>query len=213
MRISRAIDRLTVALIVILVASCLAQDRVESISGVLNKAAATGSLAYWNPAGCDSLSPLPLPKIRPTNYSGSPREALQEMFADDPNMRVTQEPGGMIRMFEKDVPTDLLDLKIHHISFPGKYAEFRGSTFLLWTIMQTPEVQAFAKAHNIGPLYSNRMPGNPFPGLRQVHRELEDVTVSQALDYVLLAYPGYWIYENCKNTEGGREVFFWFVEK
>lgn len=114
-------------------------------------------------------------------------------------------------MFEIDVPTDLLDLKIHHISFPDKYEQFRGSTFALWTIMQTPEVQGFAKMHNIKPLYSSHFPGNPFPAVPQLRGELEDVTVSHALDFVLLTYPGYWIYGNCTNELGEREVFFSFV--
>lgn len=203
--------RVTFASVLILVTSCLAQERIESILGVLSKAHVSGSLAYWSPE-CNPLSPLPLPRIRPTSYSGSPREALREMFADDPKMRVTQEPGGMVRMFETDVPTDLLDLRIHHISFPGYREPFRGSTFPLHTIMLTPEVQAFAKAHNLGSLYSPHLPGNLFPNVPPVQGELDDVTVSQALDYVLLTYPGYWIYENCMNKDGDREVFFWFVE-
>jgi hypothetical protein len=43
-----------------------------------------------------------------------------------------------------------------------------------------------------------------------VHGELNDVTVSQALDYVLQTFPGYWIYENCATKERGRSVYLNF---
>jgi len=205
-----AFYRLVIASVLLLVSFCHGQEKVESILGVLNRAHVSGSIAYWSLGGCASLNHPPLPKIRPTNYSGSPLEALQEMFAEDPKMRVTQEPGGMVRMFETDAPTDLLHVKIHRVSFPREL--FHGPNIALWTIMRTPEVQAFAEAHNIGPLYSNRVPGNPDSLRPQIHGELEDVTVSQALDYVLRTFPGYWIYGNCTNEGGGREVFFWFVE-
>jgi hypothetical protein len=199
----------------ILIAACTAQETVSSVLTVLNKAQASGSIAYWSKDKCDSRDHVSLPSrpiIRPTNSSGSPIEILKGMFADDLKMRVTKEVGGLVRMYETDVPHDLLDIKIHHISFPGKYAPTRSSVFALWTIMQTPEVQAFAKERNIGPLYSNHFPGNPFPNQPELRGELTDVTVSQALDYVLLTYPGYWVYANCTNEAGDREVFFAFVQ-
>ena len=39
------------------------------------------------------------------------------MFANDEDMQVTQAPDGTIRMVEKSVPQDLLNVKIGHISF------------------------------------------------------------------------------------------------
>jgi hypothetical protein len=45
-----------------------------------------------------------------------------------------------------------------------------------------------------------------------MHGELDDVTVSQALDYVRRTFPGFWIYENCISPEGERSVYFNFVD-
>jgi hypothetical protein len=40
---------------------------------------------------------------------------------------------------------------------------------------------------------------------------LENVTVSEALDYVLKTFPGVWIYENCPaRGDRGRDMFFGF---
>jgi hypothetical protein len=203
-----------------LVSSCVGQDRagVDSrvapllIMNVLSAAHVSGSLEYWGRCGPRVWQP-DIPKIRElSDYSGSPREVLQRMFADDPKMRVTQEPGGTIRMIETDVPSDLLDVKISHISFtvhaPANVGNGANSALIL--ILSTPEVKAFRKAHNIGPLGDAfPAPGNSGSG-RRAYGELDNVTVSQALDYVLQIFPGILIYENCLTEEGGRSVFFNF---
>jgi hypothetical protein len=49
-----------------------------------------------------------------------------------------------------------------------------------------------------------------YPDLPEVPGELNDVTVSQALDYVLETFPGYWVYENCTTPDGGRSINFEF---
>ena len=134
----------------------------------------------------------------------------------------------MIRMFEQGVPTDILDLKIHHISFGdsgedsahgtsafdgGRHPlSFHGPWIAMMTILQAPEVEAFEKAHNIEPnpaMY--RLPGNALgQGLPDVRGELNDVTLSQALDYVLSVVPGYWVYEDASCEDGTRQVRFAF---
>jgi hypothetical protein len=80
------------------------------IGNVLHAAHVSGSLAY---SSCGFHKRVPdAPPIRVlSDYSGPPKEVLQRMFADDPRMQVTQEPGGMIRMVETDVPADLLILR------------------------------------------------------------------------------------------------------
>jgi hypothetical protein len=54
-----------------------------------------------------------------------------------------------------------------------------------------------------------RMEG-AYPKLPEVPGELNAVTVLQALDYILKAFPGFWIYENCTLLDGGRSVNFDF---
>ncbi len=132
-------------------------------------------------------------------------------------MQVTQEDG-MMRMIEKNVPTDLLKVKIHDLSFfPQDTKEndaVYGPRMAMRVILNSPEVVAFGKAQNIGnlpsPDHGFALPGDCCGPGRIVHGELHDVTVSQALDYVLQTFPGYWIYENCVTEEGARSVYFNF---
>lgn len=212
--------RLTLASVLILLTACLSQTRggeepaaaLTTIGNVLSKGHVSGSLAYWGQ--CDVHKPYPdFPKLRAlSDYSGSPGKVLQRMFADDRHMRVKQEGNGMVRMIEDDVPTDLLNVKIRHISFASGDMS-HGANMALIQILMLPEVEAFKKAHNIGPPEENAFifPGNAGdPGTPTVSGDLENVTVSQALDYVLKTFPGFWLYENCRSEGGGRTVFFNF---
>lgn len=153
------------------------------------------------------------PKIRPLHESvGSPLEVLQRAFADDPNMRVTQEPGSMIRMAEIDVPSDLLDVKISHISFHlPESGDLYGPNYALLPIFSSPEVKTFFAAKHIESLISPHRPGGS--GIKRMYGELDNVTVSQALNYVLKIFPGFWVYENCPAEDGSsRAVYVAFFE-
>jgi hypothetical protein len=223
-RIAMVSHSLAVASVLLLLTSCLGQDRgggdpmvaVPLIKTVLITAQVSGTLGYWG--RCDSHGRYPdFPQFRaPQTMGATPVHALREMFVDDPKMRVTREPGGNIRMFETDVPMDLLDVKISHISFkvtgPKEIVDvFNSPNMALRIILHAPEVRTFMKAQNIGPLSDvediNEISG---PNSPHVSGELDNVTVSQALDYVLRTFPGFWIYENCTTEDGSRTVFFNF---
>jgi hypothetical protein len=206
-----------------LAACLLAQDRGGTplgearmqIGDVFSRAHASGSLEYWGVCNFERSYP-DFPKLRavPDHEKGSAVELLREMFSVDPEMRVSQDADGKIRMIEKDVPSDLLDVKIHHLQFP---IEFRGPNMAIIAILKTPEVIAFRREHNIRP-EADWGPGISFPseafaaGEPSVHGDLVDVTVREALDYVLLRFHGLWFYENCENHGGGRRVYFGFIE-
>ena len=209
----------------ILLNSCCSQERggtdpraaLPILSEILGKANASGSLEYWG--RCDVHEPSPdLPMISyPANDSGATAEVLKKLFANDRWMRVTQEPNGLVRMAESDVPTDLLDVRIKHLSFGSRSEDsglFGGPNNAKRAILFAPEVRAYRKAHNIGP-FADRWVG-PSDGSSQqkVTGDLNNVTVRQALDYILQFYPGFWIYENCQNDKSkpGRDIFLRFFQ-
>jgi hypothetical protein len=125
---------------------------------------------------------------------------------------VSQDSDGKIRMREEGVPSDLLDVRIHHLRFLGEY---HGSAAAVITILKTPEVIAFQREHKIGPDWtpSISFSSDAFADRKpSVRGDLNDVTVRQALDYVLLTFRGYWLYENCQSPGGARTVLIAFVE-
>ena len=120
-------------------------------------------------------------------------------------------------MFEIDVPMDLLNVRIRHMSFGPPDEDrgiFNGPNDTLDHILSSPEVKRYCTDHKIGP-FPDAWAGSHFPARKQqVSGDLYDVTVKQALDYVLQTFPGFWIYQNCRRSEGGsgRNVYFRFYE-
>jgi len=209
-----------------LLSSCLGQERggtdprvaLPILKQILAKANVSGSLAYWG--RCDFHKPYPdFPALNyPSTTSGSPAEVLRKIFASDPRMEVTQEPNGPIRMFETDVPTDLLDVTISHVSFflgDQQRDSLGGPDNAMFLVLSAPEVIAYRKAHNIGPLTDLWYRSGGSASKQKVTGDLYNVTVKQTLDYILQFYPGFWIYENCQNDDAnaGRSVFLSFFIK
>jgi hypothetical protein len=171
---------------------------------------------------CDVGLPPHLPQLRAASTAAghSPLQVAREMFADDRDMQVTQDSDGTIRMIESGAPTELLNVKISHISFesngaPLQYAAFSPSNALHYVILQTPEVLAFAKAHDILMPFAGAegSPGNQPTPVEAPHiaGSMDNLTVSQAVDRVLQTFPGIWVYENCPSDDRkGRVLFFWF---
>jgi len=212
--------RLAMTSLLFMVGSCLSQDKggvdqtvaIPVVQKILSSAQLSGSLEYWGV--CDVSKPRPeFPKLRPVSgHEGSALDALQEVFANDTKMRVTQESDGKIRMAETDVPKDFLEVKIHHLSFTSDY---HGPRMAVYAILHTPEVMYFMD-HNIGSKTAWEGWGLPSDAIfihkPSVPGELNDVTVAQALDYVLQTFPGFWIYQNCHNPEGGRKISVGFYD-
>jgi hypothetical protein len=213
---------LAMATPLLLVGSCLGQDKSgravlhefmaqQGAQKILSTAQLSGSLEFWSV--CDIAKPhAPFLKIQPVSgYEASAVEALQELFANDPKMQVTQQSDGKIRMVETDVPKDFLEVKIQHLSFPPDY---HSGAFAVYFILNTPEVRAFMD-RKIGrkvPWFGWGMPGQIAMHGPSVPGELNDVTVDQALDHVLETFPGFWIYENCRDQEGNRAISVGFRE-
>jgi hypothetical protein len=191
---------------------------VPILMGILDRAQVSGSLEYWG--RCDSALPdLPRVRFLPKN-SDSPVQALRQVFGDDANMQVFQEPSGMIRMVETDVPRDLLSVRISHVYFKVDYEqanELYDPKDALQAILLTPEVRTYLEANNLGPPFEfqNASGGRPIPSPRLPHLSgsLDNVTVAEALDYVLQTFPGLWIYENCPSKKRNRAVFFTFYQR
>src|SRR5579862_2940986 len=214
--------RIAMAVLLSLVGSCLSQDKggvdqrvaLQEVQKILSSEQRSGSLEYWGFCDLDKGWPdFPEPRSV-SGRKGSALDILQEMFADDPKMRVIQERDGKIRMVETDVPQDFLEIKIHHVSFYMGGAKAHSGALAVYAILNTPEVIAFMD-QNIGRKVAwegGGMPGQLVPEGPSVP-ELNDVTVEQALNHVLQTFPGFWFYQNCRDDpHGKRKISVGFVQ-
>jgi len=189
-------------------------QELKPIFEVLQKANLPGSVEL---AGrCDLARPgFPQFGNAPTN-GASPLAALRAIAANDHTMQVKQDRDGTIRMREKGVPTDILSIRISHILFEDfAHHEIYSASFAAGVILSAPEVVAYAKAHNIaltpwpsgiaegsvGVGYSQWLHGSP-----HISGSLDNVTVLEALDYVLGEFPGQLlVYWDCPERQEKNE--------
>jgi len=185
---------------------------------VLQKSGISASLVFS--ARCEAPNPPELPPLHiVTSTDVPPLSTLREMLADDMSIRLTQDvDGGMIRMREVSVPDDILNLRIAHISFNGVYSPGNhgvGSpNEALHIIMGSPELQTFITAHHVSLIFNDYGiggAGRDTPDEPHLSGSLDNVTVQQALDWVLKTFPGIWVYQNCPERETRkRMVYFRF---
>jgi hypothetical protein len=191
---------------------------LSAVMQVLSKVHASGSLEYWG--RCEThFNRFELPKLRLSGKvtADDPVAALSELFRDDPEMRVGLDENGFIRMVDANTPADLLQVRIKHIPlkrddiFPPTDVRF-DSRDALGVILLAPEVLAFMKSHNIEQRFpfefvTGRRP-MPSPALPHLSQEMNNVTLSQALDDVLRTFPGLWVYEVCPGNGNTHIVDF-----
>jgi hypothetical protein len=173
-------------------------DTSQTILHFLWEGGVSGSLEYRSQCRSPKASPrFPKARALPENWKGSPLDALQEVFAADPRIRVTEDSDGTLRMVDSEAPADLLSVTISHISFGEVYDQLTAQGLIL----SAPEVKTFMRAHDIEwiPTPANFVspPRSPSPGMRHISRDLNNVTMRQALDHVSKTFPGFWVYENC----------------
>jgi hypothetical protein len=157
-----------------------------------------------------------VPTIGTPRSLSSPMESLRDMLSVNSGFQVTQDSDGLIRMVETKVPTDLLKVQIHRISFSAPEPEndggpdslaLHGPWIAMEEILRAPEVTTFMKVHRIEFPNRDLLPGNvSSPSLGDATGELHDVTLSQALDFLLKTFPGYWVYEDASCEDGSRTV-------
>jgi hypothetical protein len=193
------------------------ESSLQPILKVLTKAKLSGSLEFSG--NCDSLA-FPgypeFPQVQAPSTTGAPPvEQLRRIFADYPAIHITQDSNGAIRMVERNVQTDVLHLRIRHISFGGGAYD---PNVAVEYIVSTPEINLFMKLHDIqwpfgGGGAGNWIAGTIPPTAPHIAGSLDNVTVSEAMDRVLKTFPGLWIYQNCpaSNTRK-RIIYFEFYE-
>jgi len=162
---------------------------------------------------CDATG-LPSFPIFRTHFdkNRSTFQTIRNIVSPDRGIRVSQDEDGTIRMKEKGVPADLLNVRISHLSFNS----FGGrgiyyASVAVQTIMSTPEVVAFMNEHDIrsggnGSGFTGGIGwGEPPPGPPRLTEPLENVTVDEAFNRVLDSFRGeILVYWNCPADPGDK---------
>lgn len=191
---------------------------LKPILEVLDKAAASASLEFSGSCEVDNFPQFPV--IHESGIKkNDPVEALREMFDTD-TVQVYRDQAGIIRIVEKGVQNDILDVRINRVSFENQNSGTQEAAYTpndaLRKILHAPELEDFIRTHSIGwdfaesglirGVGSRRNAEAP-----HISGSLNSTRLSKALDYILDTFPGLWIYEDCPAHAGrARMVYFRF---
>jgi hypothetical protein len=117
------------------------QASLQPLLQVLNKAGLSASLEFSGSCNSLDVSEFPdFPVLRqPTDTQRSPLDTVRAMFASNPDMSVTQDIDGTIRIVQHNVESDLLSLRIERISLESLY----DPNLALMHVLVAPEVRLF----------------------------------------------------------------------
>jgi hypothetical protein len=208
-----------IVLIPVLVVTCAGQtdaaaDSLKPLLEALAKNKTSGSLEFTG--RCESLRAGAYPEFprlgAPATNEKSALDGVRYLFKDNPEMGVTQDADGTIRVVEHGVVTDILNLWLGSVSFgiAGVY----GANLAVTHILAAPEVKRYMTAQNIEWPYVGAAVSilfgttPPLDSTPHISGSITNVSVSQALDRILRVFPGVWIYENCPATDKRSRIVY-----
>ena len=164
------------------------------------KRARTGGRMYYSADKCRGESdviPFPMLRVRSPSSKHADLSTVQQIFADDPRVTVSQGPSGLINIRVGDVPDAFLRTRIARIEFDPD--ERFSEELALGPIMQAKEVVKAAHRLHLGqPIrYESIISSEPMPGLPHLPRAMKDVTLDEALDQVAKTFSGIVVFRYC----------------
>jgi hypothetical protein len=206
-----------ITLIPLLVTNCACQsneaDSLKPLLEVLAKNRISGSLEFSG--SCESLRTRGPEFPHLSSAATSEKSAIDEvryLFRENPEIGVWQDADGTMRVLEYGTADDILNLQLESVSFGS--ANVYSPNQALTSIQAAPEVRRYMTAHGIEWPYLRTVVSSAFAvtdSTPHISGTLANVTVSQALEGLLRAFPGVWIYQNCPATDKwNRVVYFLF---
>lgn len=168
---------------------------------------------YYRAAACptngdDDPVPFPSVKLRPAKANAGVA-AVREIFGDDRNVAVKEEPPGTIRVWIGKVTTTVLQTKLTSVDLSPW--ERYNQSMAIAAIRDTKELQGGARALRLMAVAdSGGLVARPAKGLPHLPAVIRDVTVDQALDLVASTFRNVVVFGMCSNSTGpDGERLFW----
>jgi hypothetical protein len=157
---------------------------------------------------------LPNVRIHSPGKDKTGFEAIQEMFAGDPDVAVSKDRPGIVTIKIRRISTDVLDAKIPMLVF-SKNAQYNamGPGSAIGVITGTGEYKAALtrmKAENLETLQGGlaTLPSETSPHLPP---SIKDTTIDEALDLVAKTFDGVVIYGECQEPNGEKLIDVEFI--
>lgn len=150
--------------------------------------------------------PFPRPNVRPPSKHKSGLPAIQEIFAHDKNVTVTQEASGTILIKIGRVSGEILRTRLRSLKLEPM--EQYNATEAIGAIERTNEFHDAASSLGLKPVWSYSSPVvEPREELPHLPATIKDTTVEELLDLIAKTFNGIVIYGECDGENGARP--FW----
>jgi hypothetical protein len=155
--------------------------------------------------------PFPFTRVQPPREGETGLEAVREIFKDDENVTVKEEPVGIIRIWIGKVPTAILETKISRVSLDpiGQYNPMNA----IDAIINTNEMEVAMGSLKMNPVADlGGLVAEPQNQLPHLPASMTNVSVEQALDEIAKTWAGEGmvVYGACTDPTGSRgEKLFW----
>ncbi len=187
-------------------ASTRAVPLPDVVEDVLGDTGRSGSLVYgWR---CIASGNFRDPIRASPPDEGTPIQRLRIAFAGKPDLRVTEDPTGLVRVVGGTFKTDVLDLQIKRLVFHNEDDPMKAFA----SIMDSPEIEAYLRQNGIFLVPGSRSYFSPTKPSPHLDGTRENIRLSEALDLLSLTYSGVWVYQECSCPGGKRMVALHFSQ-
>jgi len=144
--------------------------------------------------------PLPVPPQGPFSDLG---EAITAVSQFSPHLTWIREASGLLRVRDDRASNDVLRIHLQKIHFKNDV----NANDAIREVLSAPEVRAYFEANHIenGSMPIGMMPAS-MKGFPRLSGELRDLTVAEALDYIMHFFHGLWIYSECEHDSHRRAM-------
>jgi hypothetical protein len=146
----------------------------------------------------DVEMPFPAVRVGPPSENSTGLAAVREIFRDDKNVTVTEEPMGVIRVSIGKVPTAILQTRLSSVNL-DKDQQY-DPRLAIGAIESTKEMEAAERS--LGLAGVSLLAGTaqlPLSGIPHLPKSLKNLTVDQALDVIAKTWQGPVVYGVCAN--------------
>ena len=153
--------------------------------------------------------PFPLVNVQPPPKDKTGLAAVREIFKNDQNVTVAEEPEGIIRVWIGKVPTAILETKLSVLALDR--LEQYNQRMAINAIKDTKKMQAAMRSLAVLPVSDlGGLVAEASQALPHLPATMQDVTVDQALDVIAKTFHHVVVYGACAEPTGpDGEKLFW----
>lgn len=157
---------------------------------------------------------LPVLKVHPLAKTGGGLESVQEMFRDDPDVVISQDPAGIIRIWIGKLSSPVLDARLPLLRL-NNVAQYNanGPGGAIGVMLRTAEAKAAMSRLKVqqAPTTFVGLMQLPLEGLPHLPPSIKNTTIQKALDSVARTFRGVVVYGECTSSQGEKLINAYFV--